>query len=78
MNPLVWERAADKGASDAKPDLLVRALARYVGTEVGELSIDVGDIIRVLRKDESGWWEGECKGRMGWFPSNFCQVIDGL
>lgn len=55
-------------------DVFVRALGRYVGTEEGELSIDVGDVIKVTRKDDSGWWEGECRGRVGWFPSNFCQV----
>ena len=64
----------DVSASKDKPDVFVRALARYVGTDEGELSIEVGDVIRVTRKDDSGWWEGECRGRVGWFPSNFCQV----
>ncbi len=61
-------------AATGPPDVFVRALGRYVGAEAGELSIDVGDVIRVTRKDDSGWWEGECRGRVGWFPSNFCQV----
>jgi hypothetical protein len=64
----------DVSAPADKRQSYVRALARYVATDDGELSIEEGDVILVLRKDDSGWWEGQCRGRTGWFPSNFCQV----
>ena len=51
--------------------LVVRALADYVGTDDNELSLQEGQEIVVLRKDDSGWWEGEVNGVVGWFPSNY-------
>lgn len=35
------------------------------------LSFRAGQIIRVLNRDQSGWWDGELDGRRGWFPSNY-------
>jgi son of sevenless-like protein len=30
-----------------------------------------GQVIRVLNRDPSGWWDGELDGSRGWFPSNY-------
>lgn len=30
-----------------------------------------GQVIRVLNRDSSGWWDGELDGSRGWFPSNY-------
>lgn len=35
------------------------------------LSFRAGQVIHVLNKDKSGWWDGELEGRRGWFPSNY-------
>ncbi|KIY61294.1 ras GEF [Cylindrobasidium torrendii FP15055 ss-10] len=35
------------------------------------LSFKAGQVIHVLNRDTSGWWDGELEGRRGWFPSNF-------
>ncbi|KZT18442.1 ras GEF [Neolentinus lepideus HHB14362 ss-1] len=35
------------------------------------LSFGAGQIIRVLNRDPSGWWDGEFDGKRGWFPSNY-------
>lgn len=43
----------------------------YAAQEAGELSFKKGDHISVMRKDDSGWWEGECNGKIGAFPSNY-------
>jgi hypothetical protein len=43
----------------------------YKAQEAGELTFSKGDRITVLRKDDSGWWEGKCKGKTGVFPSNY-------
>jgi hypothetical protein len=53
----------------------VRATFDYVATESGELSIRKGDIINVIERDETGWWKGELKGLVGFFPSNFSEVL---
>jgi len=28
-------------------------------------------------QEEEGWWEGNLNGKIGMFPSNFVQVIEG-
>ncbi|KAF8635803.1 hypothetical protein AX15_000010 [Amanita polypyramis BW_CC] len=38
------------------------------------LSFRAGQVIHVLNKDPSGWWDGELDGRRGWFPSNYVNV----
>jgi hypothetical protein len=51
----------------------VRVLSDYLAQGEGEMSIEEGERLRVLRKDPSGWWEGQSEdgSRVGWFPSNF-------
>jgi son of sevenless-like protein len=38
------------------------------------LSFRAGQVIHVLNRDPSGWWDGELEGRRGWFPSNYVNV----
>lgn len=35
------------------------------------LTFHAGQVIHVLNRDLSGWWDGEVDGRRGWFPSNY-------
>ncbi|KIK57213.1 hypothetical protein GYMLUDRAFT_61513 [Collybiopsis luxurians FD-317 M1] len=35
------------------------------------LSFRAGQVIHVLNRDPSGWWDGELEGARGWFPSNY-------
>lgn len=35
------------------------------------LAFKAGDIIHVLNRDNTGWWDGELNGKRGWFPSNY-------
>lgn len=48
----------------------VTALYSYEATADTELDMSEGDIIQVLKEDDSGWWQGEVDGRIGWFPFN--------
>jgi len=52
----------------------VRVLSDYMAQGEGEMSIEEGERLRVVRKDTSGWWEGQSEdgARAGWFPSNYC------
>jgi len=52
----------------------VKATSAYEGSE-GELSFGEGELIKVWQIDPSGWWEGECRGVKGWFPSNFVVLV---
>ncbi|GFP91252.1 intersectin-1 [Phtheirospermum japonicum] len=38
-----------------------------------ELSLAVGDFVVVRKVSPSGWAEGECQGRAGWFPTTFVE-----
>lgn len=35
------------------------------------LAFHAGQVIHVLNRDPSGWWDGEVDDRRGWFPSNY-------
>jgi len=52
----------------------VQALHDYSAVASGSnvcLSFHAGQIIKVLSRDTSGWWDGELEDRRGWFPSNY-------
>ena len=38
-------------------------------------SIEVGDVITDISKDDSGWWQGRCNGKQGVFPSNYVKEL---
>ncbi|CAL1712901.1 unnamed protein product [Somion occarium] len=42
------------------------------------LAFRAGQVIHVLNRDSSGWWDGELDGRRGWFPSNYVTSDVGL
>lgn len=43
------------------------------------LAFSAGQVIRVLNRDGSGWWDGELDGQRGWFPSNYVNTeADGF
>ncbi|KAJ9590440.1 hypothetical protein L9F63_016527, partial [Diploptera punctata] len=48
----------------------VRAVHSYSSHQPDELSLDVGDVVNVLRKITDGWYQGERirDGERGWFP----------
>ncbi|XP_059161217.1 F-BAR and double SH3 domains protein 2-like isoform X2 [Physella acuta] len=58
-----------------------RALYDYEAQTDEELSFLEGALIRVVRKDDNGvddgFWEGECNGRRGVFPSLVVEEISG-
>ena len=52
-----------------------RALYDYQTNDASSLSFRRGDIIEVLTRLESGWWDGLLNDERGWFPSNYVTVI---
>jgi hypothetical protein len=59
------------------PVIYVRALYDYEAGDRVTLSFHEGDVILVMNQLESGWWDGVINGVRGWFPSNYCQVMEG-
>nr|POF14258.1 cell division control protein 25 [Quercus suber] len=55
--------------------LYVRALYDYDADDRTSLSFRQGDIIQVITQLESGWWDGVIHGVRGWFPSNYCAMV---
>ncbi|XP_061876918.1 SH3 domain-containing kinase-binding protein 1 isoform X1 [Entelurus aequoreus] len=47
----------------------------YEAQQDDELSLNVGDVVVNIRRDDGGWWEGELGGRRGLFPDNFVREI---
>ena len=56
--------------------MYVRALYDYDADDRTSLSFRQGDIIQVITQLESGWWDGVINGVRGWFPSNYCTVLN--
>lgn len=42
------------------------------------LPFRAGQVIHVLNRHSSGWWDGELDGKRGWFPSNYVTNDVGL
>ncbi|CAO3631141.1 unnamed protein product [Cunninghamella blakesleeana] len=54
----------------------VRALYSFSSNDKSSLEFEQGDVVEVLNKLKSGWWDGWCNGQRGWFPSNYVETIE--
>ncbi|KAJ3705371.1 hypothetical protein LUZ61_009076 [Rhynchospora tenuis] len=52
---------------------LAEAMHNFNGTSEKELSLIRGDYVVVRQVAPSGWAEGECRGKAGWFPAAFVE-----
>lgn len=64
---------ADLSPSERPQPEYVLAMHDYVPEQRNAtcLAFRAGQVIRVLNRDPSGWWDGELDGGRGWFPSNY-------
>lgn len=55
-----------------------RAMAAFEATAANQISLRVGDLVRIHNTSPGGWWEGELNRdgvkQSGWFPGNYIQV----
>jgi myosin-1 len=54
---------------------LAEALYPYEAKGEDELSLQVGDVVRVVKRDPSGWWEGILNSKAGLFPGNYVKEV---
>jgi len=55
---------------------VVKCIIDFDATNEVELTIKVGDLIQVTRKDVGGgWWEGELRGALGLFPEKYVTEV---
>lgn len=72
------EPVPSSAISCVRPIDVVVATQDYIPNRKGQLRLSVGDIVYVLGKHESGWWDGlvlslKAGGKCyrGWFPQNY-------
>ncbi|XP_076839130.1 GRB2-related adaptor protein 2-like [Brachyhypopomus gauderio] len=70
---------APRRTSDTLPAprsaIQVRALYDFIAEESDELGFNAGDIIEVLDRSDSSWWQGRLHGHTGLFPANYTAQI---
>lgn len=71
------QRQQQESASDEQyiTTFFCRALYDYQTQDSSSLSFQRDDVIEVLTRLESGWWDGLLGDERGWFPSNYVTVI---
>eukprot|EP00301_Raphidiophrys_heterophryoidea_P007483 c12893_g1_i2.p1 GENE.c12893_g1_i2~~c12893_g1_i2.p1 ORF type:complete len:1245 (-),score=362.38 c12893_g1_i2:189-3923(-) len=61
------------GASTGAEYCIAKFRFEPMGSEY--IRLEVGDIVQVVAKDGSGWWDGCKAGRRGFFPSNYVEML---
>ena len=56
--------------------MMVKANYNFTAESENEMSLNKGDIIKVTKHIDEGWWVGVCNGKSGMFPSNYVSVIE--
>jgi Variant SH3 domain len=53
------------------------AMYPYAATHDGDITLQAGDVIRVLSTNEDGWWHGTVvsSDETGFFPSSYVQPV---
>ncbi|CDO76099.1 hypothetical protein BN946_scf184649.g25 [Trametes cinnabarina] len=69
------DQSQAQGEEQYIPTFFCRALYDYQTNDSSSLSFRRGDIIEVLTRLESGWWDGLLNDERGWFPSNYVTVL---
>ena len=63
-------------AEEKKMGKFVRTTFGYKTSADIELDLKEGDVLKVLKEDDSGWWQGEINGRIGRFPFSCTEVTE--
>lgn len=72
MNNKKSEKAQPTTTSSSQ---LARAIYDYETQEEGELSFKAGDTIKILERNDDGWWLGQIGNKQGMFPSNYIEEM---
>ncbi|XP_054557277.1 intersectin-2 isoform X1 [Talpa occidentalis] len=71
--------ANKSGTSNKKPEI-AQVTSAYVASGSEQLSLAPGQLILILKKNTSGWWQGELQARgkkrqKGWFPASHVKLL---
>lgn len=50
----------------------------YVGGTDIELPLKKGETVKVIEMAASGWWQGMCGGKVGWFPASYVKPVPAV
>merc|ERR1740124_1293915 len=53
----------------------VKAVYDYEAQDLDEISLTEGEVLELVKEDESGWWTGRAKGKEGYFPGSYVEKI---
>ena len=51
-----------------------KSVYKFDGEDPSEMSFAEGELIRVVKMSNGGWWKGQTKDEIGWFPSSYVMV----
>ena len=60
---------------DILEDVYAIVLEPHKAQDEDELSLERKDVVTVKEQDESGWWNGELRGKEGLFPRSCVHVF---
>ncbi|XP_028637561.1 intersectin-2 isoform X1 [Grammomys surdaster] len=71
--------ANKSGVSNKKPEI-AQVTSAYAASGAEQLSLAPGQLILILKKNTSGWWQGELQARgkkrqKGWFPASHVKLL---
>uniref|UniRef100_A0A7N0T1P5 SH3 domain-containing protein n=1 Tax=Kalanchoe fedtschenkoi TaxID=63787 RepID=A0A7N0T1P5_KALFE len=72
----VFSPQSNNGSTDAMGYFLGEVMFQYQAVSDVELNLTIGDYVVVRKVASSGWAEGECKGKAGWFPYGYIERRD--
>jgi len=53
----------------------VKVLYDYEAQDLDELTIKEGELVELVKEDESGWWTGKVGGKEGFFPGAYVEKV---
>lgn len=77
MDSVLGEDTVNVTSAESEYVLALHDYTPQQGAAATCLSFHAGQVIHVLNRDPSGWWDGQVEGRRGWFPSNYVSVDVG-
>ncbi|XP_008934045.1 PREDICTED: intersectin-2-like, partial [Merops nubicus] len=71
--------AGKTGTGNKKPEI-AQVTTAYAASGAEQLSLAPGQLILILKKNASGWWQGELQARgkkrqKGWFPASHVKLL---
>ncbi|EOO03245.1 putative myosin-5 protein [Phaeoacremonium minimum UCRPA7] len=64
---------AKKPAPPAKAKIMAKVLYDFAGQKENELTVQAGDLIEVVQKENNGWWLAKNAGGQAWVPAAYVE-----